>query len=477
MPEEYGVAIPGLAEEALRAHLIRADGQEDLLFALWTPSEGAQRLAALLHTPLWPEHADREVHGNASFQPKYFERACREAIRGGYGVAFLHSHPFPGWQGMSHDDIDAERRLAGATAALTGLPLLGMTVGSDGTWSARTWLHRVGRTYDRVWCTAVRTVGTRLRVDFAEEVLPRPVFRELIRRTVTVWGERAHAGIARLRLGIVGLGSVGALVAEALARMGVQRFVLIDFDAVEAHNLDRLVTASEDDIGRLKVDAAADRIRSVATAATVDVRPIPFSVVEETGYRAAVDCDVLFSCVDRPRARYVLDHLAYNHLIPVIDGGIQVRFRRGSFTGADWQVQTVSVGRPCLECLGGYDPGDVSTEAAGKMDDPSYMSGLPEDHRFKRNENVFPFAANLASLEILHLIALATGAAGVDDFGVQRFRYLPGILEQLPPRTCRPTCDRPEIIARGDCNFTLIGRDLAAERSRAARRGNATGST
>jgi hypothetical protein len=37
---------------------------------------------------------------------------------------------------------------------------------------------------------------------------------------------------------------------------------------------------------------------------------------------------------------------------------------------------------------------------------------------------VFPFAANLASLEVLHFIALATGAAGVHDFGVQRFRYL-----------------------------------------------------
>src|SRR5256885_11651150 len=48
---------------------------------------------------------------------------------------------------------------------------------------------------------------------------------------------------------------------------------------------------------------------------------------------------------------------------------------------------------------------------------------LFRSHRFKRNENVFPFSANLGSLEVLQLVALVTGAAGVTDFGIQRFRY------------------------------------------------------
>ena len=38
---------------------------------------------------------------------------------------------------------------------------------------------------------------------------------------------------------------IGALVAEALARMGCEDLVFIDFDAVEPHNLDRLVTATD----------------------------------------------------------------------------------------------------------------------------------------------------------------------------------------------------------------------------------------
>jgi molybdopterin/thiamine biosynthesis adenylyltransferase len=249
--------------------------------------------------------------------------------------------------------------------------------------------------------------------------------------------------------------------------MGLTRFLLIDFDRVEPHNLDRLVTAAEADIGRLKVEVARDRIEAIATAHDVDVRAVPFSVVEEEGYRAALACDVIFCCVDRPRARHVLNHFAYGHLIPVIDGGIAVRFKERQFSGVDWQVQTVGPGRPCLECLGTYDQADVSTEAAGMLDDPSYLKGLPSDHRFKQNENVFPFSANLASLEVLHLIALVTGAAGVTGFGVQRYRYLPGILEQLVTQQCKSHCDQDEVIGQGDRYFTLVGRDLAAERSRA----------
>jgi molybdopterin/thiamine biosynthesis adenylyltransferase len=471
MRSEYSVAMPAAIDEALKEHLIRTDGQEDLTFALWTPSHGASRLTAMIRTVLLPAAAERSVHGNVSFATAYLERACAAAMQQGYGVAFLHSHPFPGWQGMSDDDIVAEQRMAPAVAALTGYPLVGLTVGSDGTWSARMWEHAGGRKYERKWCTTVRAVGEQLRVDFAESLLPRPSYRDLFRRTVNVWGDEGHARLARLRIGIVGLGSVGALVAETLARMGMQRFVLIDFDVVEPHNLDRLVTATAADVGRLKVEVAGRRLREVATAADVDIRAVEFSIVEESGYTAALDCDVLFSCVDRPRARYVLDHLAYGHLIPVIDGGIQVRFRRGRCSGADWQLQTAAPGRPCLECLGAYDPADVSTEAAGKLDDPSYMAGLPAQHRLKRNENVFPFSANLASLEVFHLVGLVTGAAGMTDFGIQRFRYIPGILEQLEAPQCEPHCDRGKQVGIGDRDFTVYGRDLAAEQARARHSG------
>jgi molybdopterin/thiamine biosynthesis adenylyltransferase len=470
---EFSVAMSNIADETLQRFLLRKDGQEDLTLCLWTPSRGAQRLTALLHTPVWPEAGDREVHGNVSFNSCYVERAAQLAIEQHCGLALLHSHPGPGWQSMSHDDVVAESKWAGAVESLTDLPFVGLTLGTDGVWSGRFWQHVANRNFREEWCRNVRTSGERLRAHFADRVVGRPAFLEMFKRTAVVWGNDNHATLARLRIGIVGLGSVGSLVAETLARMGMQFVVLIDFDEVQKHNLDRLVTATRKDLGRLKVDVTEERMRESSTAATIEIRKIPFSVVEEEGYRAALDCDVIFSCVDRPRARKILNHIAYAHLIPVIDGGIAVRFKNGQFNGVDWQLQTVGPSRPCLECTGQFSSDDASTEEAGFLDDPSYLKGLPNDHSFKRNENVFLFSENLASLEVLQMVELCTGIGGIYDYGIQRFRSNIGTLEYDVERECNASCGMDALVAQGDRHFHLYGKDQGAEIARQRQRNGA----
>jgi molybdopterin/thiamine biosynthesis adenylyltransferase len=460
------VAFSTAIEALMFKHLIRLDKEEDLLFGLWYPSYGATRHTALIHTPVFPEENDRQRHGNASFNAQYLERVCALAMQHNTGIAFMHSHPVPGWQSMSADDVAAEQRMAGAVSSLTELPLVGMTVGTDGTWSARFWEHVHGKDFQQHWCHTVRSAGLRLNVSFSDSLMPKPEFRSEFKRTVTVWGSKNHAHLARLKVGIVGLGSVGSFVAEQLARMGFENLSLIDFDTIKFHNLDRTLSATRKDIGRLKVSVIHDMVKQSSTAQNIHVVCTPHSIAEREGYLAALDCDVLFSCVDRPRARRILNHLAFAHLIPVIDGGIQVRFKDQHFTGVDWQLQTASPDRPCLECLGVYNNADVATEIEGKLDDPSYIKGLPTSHRFRRNENVIPFSANLASLEVLQLIALGAGIAGVDDFGVQRYRYVPGVLERDIERSCQDPCVHVSLTGRGDQDFTLFGQCEAAEQAR-----------
>src|SRR5207247_3496651 len=108
--------------------------------------------------PDWvlPRDGERRVHRNSSFLPGYFERALGAATAARAGLAFLHSHPAPGWQGMSRDDVVAEEGHSAAAQGATGLPLLGLTAGNAGAWSARLW-EKVGpRRYKRCWCGSLR---------------------------------------------------------------------------------------------------------------------------------------------------------------------------------------------------------------------------------------------------------------------------------------------------------------------------------
>ena len=86
------VAIPDAIELSARSHLLRADRQEDLCFALWHPSTGTTRTTALIEQLILPQEGERRVHGNASFEFHYFERALSLAARRGRIVALMHSH-------------------------------------------------------------------------------------------------------------------------------------------------------------------------------------------------------------------------------------------------------------------------------------------------------------------------------------------------------------------------------------------------
>jgi molybdopterin/thiamine biosynthesis adenylyltransferase len=257
----------------------------------------------------------------------------------------------------------------------------------------------------------------------------------------------------------MGAGSVGGLVAEALVRTGFEDVMLIDFDFVEKHNLDRLVYATRNDIGAVKVEVLAKHLIANATADPFRVEPIAAAVYEEDAFRAALDCDVLFACVDRPWGRYILNLIAYAHLIPVIDGGISVRTNRlGKLAAADWRAHTATVGRPCLQCLEQYDPGLVQTEREGLLDDPTYIAGLPKDHPLKTRENVFAFSMSCASMEMLQMLALVLAPLNQPNLGAQLYHFVGNITEEPTFGNCHPECQFPSIIASGDdCGIRATG--------------------
>jgi hypothetical protein len=454
---ELSVALTSALDDQLVGRLYKGPHQEDLTFAYWKPSRGARRYTAILSRLNLPREGERFLQGNVAFTEPYLARVIAERPPE-CGVALLHSHLGPGWQDMSDDDVGAEKvRLAGVVASTSGLPLLGLTWGTDGTWSARFWLRAGRHNYERHWVSTVRSVGRRVAMSFHPKLRPPSSPSEAQVATVSVWGQSAQQDLARTHVGIVGNGSVGSIIAEALSRTGIERITLIDADKIEERNLDRTLGALRADAiaGTHKVDVSKSLVDQTHTSTAFLARAVPHSLLEAPGLGAALDCDVLMCCVDRPWPRHVLNVIAYAHLIPVIDGGILARVSEsGRLLHVDWRIHTVGPGRACLYCIDAIRRSDVALDRDGKLDDPDYVKGLSaaDRERYGRR-NVFAFSLSVASHQVLQLVGVVTGNARIGGDGAQTYHAYPGVMDVESRPACLDECDIAPLTANAHPNI------------------------
>lgn len=104
-------------------------------------------------------------------------------------------------------------------------------------------------------------------------------------------------------MGIAGLGGLGSNVAVALTRLGPGRMVVVDFDCVEADNLNRQQYFL-DQVGMHKVDAMLDNLRRIRPDVEVVAHKVRLDPANIPGIFA--DCDVVAECFDRSDQKQML---------------------------------------------------------------------------------------------------------------------------------------------------------------------------
>ena len=469
MTSEVSVAMTAATADTLMGRLLRADGQEDLCLATYRPSTGATRTSALLTAVVPPEPGDRQVHGNATIKAEYVLRAAGIAQGEGCGLVLLHSHPGAvGWQAMSEPDRDAESSYANLVRELTGLPLVGMTLAGRGrTWSARHWNVGVGKRVACTHATNVRVIGERLAVSWNDALCLPPRRTQNHVRTVSCWGERHQADLARRRILVVGAGSVGLDVVVRLAASGLCHLTVMDFDVVEDHNLDRLIGATRRDarLVRPKIHVARREAIAAATAQNPHIDISNYSVCEPDGLRIALDHDLIFCCVDRPWPRSVLNALAYTDLIPVIDGGIAIdTFDDGTMRNATWRSHVIRPGRPCMSCNRQLDLSDVMPDKQGLRDDPTYIVTADRPAR-PSNQNVAALSISASAGLLAQYVSFSVAPGGFGDPGPIQYTLSTHHLEHLA-HPIRPECPVEAEEAVGDQRTNLTDRHEQAEDQR-----------
>ena len=185
-------------------------------------------------------------------------------------------------------------------------------------------------------------------MEFSDEEVERYA-RHLVLREI---GGPGQQKLKTARVLIVGAGGLGAPAALYLAAAGVGTLVLVDPDRVDRSNLQRQVLFAESDIGRLKTDAAIERLSAINPS--VAVEGLSLAVSAQNAQAVMSGFDIVLDGTDDFATRFMINAACVAAVIPLVSGAI------GRWTG---QVGVFGA-RPCYRCLVPEIPPDAETCSA-----------------------------------------------------------------------------------------------------------------
>ncbi|MBN1635497.1 MAG: ThiF family adenylyltransferase, partial [Deltaproteobacteria bacterium] len=105
-------------------------------------------------------------------------------------------------------------------------------------------------------------------------------YRDLFERNYGVFSDKEQERIRKSGVMIIGCGGVGATVAIILARSGVSRFILIEFDDYSLTNMNRQIACFRHTLGRNKAEVIAEQIKGINPEAEIQLYTRKLSHVE-----------------------------------------------------------------------------------------------------------------------------------------------------------------------------------------------------
>jgi len=331
----------------------------------------------------------------AELNPTFVAFATKRALTLGCALVFVHSHPGSTAPQFSSVDAAGERHLADFLAHRHPEPTHISMVISEGGVCAR-----VLGTLEYVRVTSLGPHRHVLFEPHSEGSEPNETFD----RQVRAFGAVGQQSLERLRVGIVGLGGTGSIVAEQLAHLGVRNFILLDPDVLDPTNVNRVVGSSKSAVGTHKTKLAEKLIRQVATNA--NIKAIPGDVTSLGVARELLDTDFIFGCTDSHGSRAVLQQIAYQYLIPCVDMGTTIAVDAGRVTHVVGRVQALSPGLACFACGELLNANEVRRDLMSPFERKSdpYFLGPAEPA-----PSVISINGTVASLAITMFLSIVAG--------------------------------------------------------------------
>ena len=155
------------------------------------------------------------------------------------------------------------------------------------------------------------------------------------------FGEEGQEKLKKTKVFLAGAGGLGSPIALYLTAAGIGTLVIADHDVVELSNLNRQILHWEENIGKKKVDSAADKLSKFNTGIKIEI--IAETISESNVAEFVGDADIIVDAMDNLPTRYLLNKTALAKGIPFIHGAV---------SGFEGRVMTVLPGKTaCLNCL------------------------------------------------------------------------------------------------------------------------------
>lgn len=416
-PEAQGADLRILEAEwdELTRHLL-ADGDEHAALLICGVRRHLGMVTYLVReiVPLSGDDYLDRGRDHLSVAPMTLARHAKRARLAGAAIVLVHSHPFPGSVAASNIDLRTELDLCRRVlTARTGTSAAALVIGPDGM-DARSWtaagatpLHTVRVIGERVVAIACSSRGIPAARPAACDSTTGAL-QGMTDRQELLWGQHGQQMLHKAHIVVVGCGGTGSHVAIQLTHLGVGQLTLVDDDRVEPSNLSRILAATPEDVGRLKVKVLADICRSINPDLEVQEMSASVLDIDPTVYTGA---DVIVCATDGHGSRALLTEVAVQYLLPVIDLGVEVVPGTDTFR-AGGGVRVLRPGQGCLWCAQTLSPALVREE---------YLS--PEQRAVEVRRGYIRDAAEpapsvialngvVASLAVLELCQLLVGMLG-----------------------------------------------------------------
>lgn len=364
------LALAGLDHDKLKAHLIGGDGKESAAILLCKVASIDRPRLIVREIILVPDDACALRSPDRIVWPgEFIEKAIDRSEAAGLTIMLMHSHP-GGWLEFSTVDDDSDLKTMPALFAAFGERHGSAIMTPDGAIRAR--LYQPDMTYRAI--DLVTVSGDDIRYWWNDTIKngvlpPRPL----------AFTSGMRDELSRLCIAVIGVSGTGSLTVEQLARMGAKA-TLIDFDRIEARNLNRIIyaTIADAERERLKVEMIAEAIASYrGPNAAITVAQ---TIKSREAVLAASECDAIFCCVDTQEARQIADLIASAFLIPLFDVGVSIPTRKtdDGFAIADvcGRIDYVQPGGSTLGDRGVYTPAGLRAEYLRSIDPAAFRQEL-----------------------------------------------------------------------------------------------------